>query len=123
GPRCQRQDAWTGFAFSPDGKTVTNNALGGFIHFRDLETGREYARLQYPDGALTVRSIFSPEGDLLVAVNDSYQAVHVWDLRALGRELAAAGLDWTLPLSPPAQPQDSDVVPLQVTVLHADRKD
>src|SRR4029079_7829608 len=115
--------AWAGFAFSPDGKLVTHNHLGGLIHLRDVESGREYARLQYPDGALTVRSTFSPDGTRLVAVNDAFQAVHVWDLEALGRDLAAAGLDWKLPLAATIPPRGADVVPLKVTVQPADRKD
>jgi WD40 repeat protein/tetratricopeptide (TPR) repeat protein len=123
GPRCAPQGAWVGFAFSPEGRVVTHNNYGGLIHLRDVETGREYARLQYPDGALTVRSTFSLDGTRLVAVNDAFQAVHVWDLEALGRELAAAGLDWKLPLAATTVARGADIVPLKVTIQPADQKD
>jgi tetratricopeptide (TPR) repeat protein len=121
GPVTEVQDAWTGFAFTSDGSTMTHNTLGGFIHLRDVDTGREYARLQFPDGALTVRSTFSPDNAVLVAVNDNYQGVDVWDLRALGRELVAAGFEWQPPFPSP-QPQEPGPPPLNVTVLPADPK-
>jgi serine/threonine protein kinase/WD40 repeat protein/tetratricopeptide (TPR) repeat protein len=87
-------------AFSPDSKllAIKNSLSDGQLI--DPRTGRQLATL--PD--LNFHNIdllaFSPDGSRLEMVTDSAE-LHVLDLRALRRQLAAMGLDWDMPPYPP----------------------
>jgi WD40 repeat protein len=103
------------FAFSLDTKLLAVDAGDGAVRLIDPNTGREYARLEDPNQDRAHWLGFSPDGTQLVTTNDDSQSVHVWDLRAIRRQLAEIGLDWNLPaLPPPSQATDSE--PLKVTV-------
>ena len=60
---------------------------------------------------------FSPDGSRLVVSTNDGPAVHVWDLRAIRRNLAEMGLDWDAPAyseDDPAGPSAPPLPPLQV---------
>ena len=44
---------------------------------------------------------FTPDGSGLVAISSFSRAIHVWDLAAIRRHLAAMHLDWESPPYPP----------------------
>jgi WD40 repeat protein len=80
-------------AWAPDGR-----ALAAALRRRDLSLmaaadGRMIVRLTNPSQAAVIAAVFSPDGDYLVATLAD-QAVQLWDLRSLRRELANLGLDW-----------------------------
>jgi WD40 repeat protein/serine/threonine protein kinase len=123
GCRLWQVETWRGgprigggaFAFSPDGKILAVETGTGAVRLVDPDTGREYARLEDPDQDRAGDLTFSTDGSqLLVSTHDS-PAVHVWDLRAIRAELTQRGLDWDLPLYPPAG-DPPKTPPLQVTV-------
>ena len=63
------------------------------------------------------RAAFSPDGSRLVVSTNDGPAVHVWDLRAIRRDLADMGLDWDAPAyseDDPAGPSAPPLPPLQV---------
>src|SRR5205807_938595 len=78
--------------------------------------GKELATLEAPrDNALVdERPLLSP-GARRIAVRTGNHTIHLWDLRALRRQLAEIGLDWDLPPYPPAAPT-SHGKPLRVEV-------
>jgi eukaryotic-like serine/threonine-protein kinase len=102
-----------GLCFSPDGRHVlvqeTNNAL----LLVEAETGRKVARFESPDlcpvqeGA----AAFIPDESQLVIVTNDGPAVHVWDLRAIRKQLAGRGLDWSAPPYPEADPASNAPLP------------
>src|SRR5207248_4229362 len=67
----------------------------------DAFTGQELARLEDPNLHVTTDFLFSPDGSSIVTV-DKTKGAHVWDLRALRRQLAEHDLDWDAPPYPPA---------------------
>ena len=83
----------------------------------EAETGRTVARLESPDSCDVRWATFSPDGSrLAVTTNELPAAVHVWDLRAIRKRLAAMGLDWETPAYPdddPASPCGRPLPPLQ----------
>jgi WD40 repeat protein len=79
-------------------------------------TGRELATLTAPDLHVINSLCFSPDGSQLAATMENQ--VHLWDLRALRRQLADIGLDWDPPL-PPRTDQEGDTLPPKVTVTSA----
>jgi WD40 repeat protein len=103
------------FAFSPDSKVLAVETDKGTIRLVDPERAREYARLEDPhrDRAFTLG--FSPDGTQLVTTNRENQSIHVWDLRAIRRQLADMGLDWDQPPYPAPEVSPS-AIPLRVTV-------
>jgi hypothetical protein len=60
---------------------------------------------------------FTPDGAQLITHGDETRAIHIFDLRAIRRQLAEIGLDWDLPDYPPAPPT---APPLQVRVEMGD---
>jgi WD40 repeat protein len=93
-------DEFNVVAFSPDGRLIVNGA-GCRVSLVEAATGREVARLEGPSGECLGSVVFSPDGTLLAGVAD-FRSIHLWDLRAVRRELAAIGLDWDLPPYLPA---------------------
>jgi hypothetical protein len=89
----------------------------GVIRLVNPETGKEYARLEAPTQTRFGGLCFTPDGSQLVAVGDQSQAIHIWDLRAIRRQLAQLGLDWDLRPYPPARAKAVEAGPLRVTVV------
>jgi len=84
-------------AFSADGRVLALESGPGVLRLVDPETGAEYARLEDPNQDRANWLGFTPDGSRLLSATGDGQAVHVWDLRALGRQLADRGLPWDLP--------------------------
>jgi eukaryotic-like serine/threonine-protein kinase len=81
-------------AFSPDGKLLVFETGTGVACLVDPESGREYARLEDPNQDRASDFAFSPDGTNLVSTTTDGFCVHVWDLRAMRRQLASMNLDW-----------------------------
>jgi tetratricopeptide (TPR) repeat protein len=84
------------------------------IRLVELATGRTLAQLESPDLCGTGWVAFSPDGSRLVmTTNDRPSpAAHVWDLRAIRKDLAGMGLDWGAPAHSEADPADPKAPPL-----------
>jgi WD40 repeat protein len=103
--------------FSPDGKLLAVDDGQGAIRLIDPDTGRDYARLEDPNQDRGGVLSFSPDGTQLISSTHDSQSIHVWDLRAIRRQLAEMGLDWDLPPYPEAAGVPG---PLEVKVVGAE---
>jgi serine/threonine protein kinase/WD40 repeat protein len=106
---------YTRFAFSPDSKLLAVETGFGVLRLVEVETGREIARLENPYQERAEHICFSPDGTRLVT-NAEQKSLHVWDLRAIRRELAELGLDWDLPAYPP-EPAERPGGALQIEIV------
>jgi WD40 repeat protein len=86
-----------GHAFSSDGRMLMVQDDDLSIRLVETETGRKLARLSSPDMCGVNGAVFSPDDSRLVISTQDGPAVHIWDLRAIGNELQAMGLEWELP--------------------------
>jgi serine/threonine protein kinase/WD40 repeat protein len=86
-----------GLCFSPDGRFLVVQYATKVIRLVETETGRTLAQLESPDLCAVNLATFSPDGSRLVITTRDGPAVHVWDLRAIRRQLAGMGLDWDAP--------------------------
>jgi serine/threonine protein kinase/WD40 repeat protein len=103
------------FAFSPDSKVLAVETGSGVVRLVDPDAGREYARLEDPNQDRAAYLTFSQDGSQLFASSHGTSAVHVWDLRAIRKELTRCELDWDLPAYPPVELKHE--APLRVTVV------
>ena len=101
-----------GLCFSPDSRLVALLDASRIIRLVEAETGRVIARLESPDSVDVIWATFSPDGSRLVLVPEHDPAVHVWDLRAIRKRLAAMGLDWDAPAYSDDDPAAASVPPL-----------
>jgi WD40 repeat protein len=108
GPGIVGRDA----CFSPDGRYLAVDAWPG-IRLVDTDTGTEVVRLEAPEPMRFFPRAFTPDGGQVITVGED-DAVHVWDLRALRRELAGLGLDWDAP--PILASEPASAPPLRVRV-------
>ncbi len=94
---------WVGrLTFSPDSRLLAFESGRGMIRLVDPSTGVDLAVLEDPNQDRAGFMTFSPDGtQLIVASNDS-QTIHVWNLRAIRRQLVELDLDWAIPSYPPA---------------------
>jgi len=108
-----------GHCFTPDGRMLVVIDATRVIRLVETETGRTVARLESPDLCEVTRASFGPDGSRLVVTTPQGSAVHVWDLRAIRRRLAAMGLDLHAPACADADPADATsarLPPLQVNL-------
>jgi hypothetical protein len=120
-----RQIGGLGHCFSPDGWLLAVKDPSRILRLVEVETGRTLARLESPDLCDVYSASFSPDGSRLVVTTNDGPAVHVWDLRAIRRNLARMGLDWSAPAyseddpadrsAPPLPPLQVDLGPLPLT--------
>ncbi len=108
----ERQIGGQGRCFSPDGRLTVVTDADKAILLLKTDSGRRVARLESPDSCTASWMTFSPDGARLVVVTRDGPAVHVWDLRAIRRRLAAMNLDWDEPAYPDDDPADSSALPL-----------
>ena len=99
-------------AFSHDGRLFAIGIRYSVVKLLDVATTEELATLEAPSTPMTGQLAFSPS-DTQLAVAGIGQAVQIWDLRTLRRELAARKLDWNHPPFP-AGPTNRDGVKLAV---------
>ncbi len=121
----ERELGGVGLCFSPEGRLVALLDANKVIRLVEAKTGRVIARLESPDTSTVNWATFSPDGSHLVLVPDNYPAVHVWDLRAIRKQLAAMGLDWDAPAlsddkpaAYPLPPFQLDLGPLAAEIEH-----
>jgi hypothetical protein len=122
-----------GSCFSPDGQLIVAVDAKHVFGLVETEMGRTLARLESPDlcgvsgisfspdGSHLEVSVsgltFSPDGSRLVVTTNDGPAVHVWDLRAIRKNLLKMGLDWDAPAysrEDQADPSRSPLPPLPV---------
>jgi WD40 repeat protein len=87
------------FVFSPDGRLIAVGDVAGCIRQVEIDSDREVARLAGPEPVTFTPKCFTPDGTRLVATRD---ATYVWDLRLIGEQLKAMGLDRDWPHFPAA---------------------
>jgi serine/threonine protein kinase/WD40 repeat protein len=110
-----RKFDYGGFAFSPDSRLLAIGERHGVIQLSEVETGREIARLTFPEPSWYGPAFFSPDGAYLLAVHGENRGLYVWDLRRIREQLAGMGLDWDQPPYPPANPRPP--TPLRVEIV------
>ncbi len=103
------------FTFSPDSALLAVETGFGAVRLVAPETGREYARLEDPNQERARWLTFSADGTQLVVSTHDGPSIHVWDLRAIRRHLAATRLDWDLPAYAPP-PLNTKRPPLRLVV-------
>jgi serine/threonine protein kinase/WD40 repeat protein len=81
-------------AFSPDGRLMALEMAPGEMHLKDAATGRTVAKLEDPNGDRAMWQGFTPDGTKLVVLSKYASAIHIWDLRAIRRQLKSINLDW-----------------------------
>jgi WD40 repeat protein len=86
-------------AFSRDGKLFAGSHAGNKIRLHSAATGEVLANLEAPDSRTITGLVFSADGCQLFA-SESADALRVWDLRLIRRQLAEINLDWNLPPYP-----------------------
>ncbi len=110
--RLARQIGGEGRCFSPDGRLVVVQEATKLIRMVEIDTDRTIARLESPDLSDVLTASFSPDGSRLVVTTNDGPAVHVWDLRAIRRQLAGIGLDWDAAAYPDDDPANQSAQPL-----------
>jgi eukaryotic-like serine/threonine-protein kinase len=84
-------------AFSCDGRVLVVESGTGKARLLNAATGKELASLEDPNQHRAEYFAFTPDRTKLVAASPEGFCVHVWDLKAIRRELAALGLNWEDP--------------------------
>jgi serine/threonine protein kinase/WD40 repeat protein len=107
-----RQIGGEGLCFSPDGELLVVQDADGGLRLVASETGLGLARLESPDLCAVEEATFSPDRSRLVLVTNDGPAVHIWDLRAIRRQLAQIGLDWNAPAYSDDDPARATLAPL-----------
>jgi serine/threonine protein kinase/WD40 repeat protein/tetratricopeptide (TPR) repeat protein len=109
-----------GLAVTPDSglMAISSYPDARYIKLIQPNTGDEIATLEAPDPKPYTTLRFSPDGSQLAAATADY-VIHLWDLRAIRRQLAAIGLDWEAPANLPLKDR-STVQPIQVKVEPGD---
>jgi WD40 repeat protein len=100
----QRRISGEGRCFSPDGRLLVVMDADKGLRLVEANSGRMVARFESPDSCNATWATFSPDGSRLVVTTNDGPAVHVWDLRAIRKRLAAMGLDWDAPTYPDDDP-------------------
>jgi WD40 repeat protein len=95
--------------FSPDSRLLALSDDISVIRLLEPETCREVAVLTAPERTRLLPLTFTPDGARLISYGEETGALHIFDLRAIRRQLAEMDLDWDFPpLLPESQDQQSD---------------
>jgi WD40 repeat protein len=105
--------------FSPDSRLV---ALGSFgvVRLVEIDKGGEVARLTSPEASWYWPLCFTPDGTRLIATDADEKTLHVWDLRAIRRQLKVMDLDWDWPEFGPAETKAQAAKFVKVELLTGD---
>jgi WD40 repeat protein len=100
--------------FSDDGKLMAVCSSFATLQLIDAKNGAPIAELQTPHESRIGYFCFNHGGDRLAVRYLATDAVEIWDLREIRRQLAELDLDWDL--TPYAPPPKRDSMPLEVIV-------
>jgi WD40 repeat protein len=106
--------------FSPKGRLVALGGVFGVVRLVEIETGKEIARLTGPEPTHYTPLCFTPDGTGLIATGADQKTLHVWDLRAIRRQLKQMDLDWEWPEFGPAEPKAQAAKPVKVELITGD---
>jgi len=95
--------------FSADGRLMLLLDASKVLRLVEIETGTTLARLESPDQHDVAWATLSHDGSRLAVTTNDPSCVHIWDLRAIRRQLAGMGLDWDQPSYPASPPVDADL--------------
>jgi len=98
--------------FSPDRRLAVLLNSGKVVCLVEIETGRSLARLESPDQYAVGDAAFSHDGSRLVVTTNEPPCAHVWDLRAIRKQLSEIGLDWDAPTYSEDDAASPDLPPL-----------
>lgn len=87
--------------FSPDSQLLALSDEISVIRLVEPASGRDVAVLTAPERTRLMPIAFTPDGARLIAHGEETGALHIFDLRAIRRQLAEMKLDWDLPPLPP----------------------
>jgi WD40 repeat protein len=107
-------------AFSRDGMMLAAVDLARGIRLLDPATGKELVTLAAPRDNPSTSLSFSPDGSQLAAATNDH-TIHLWDLRALRRQLRDLDLDWDSPAYLPQLRAAAE--PLSVRVAPGEHQD
>ncbi len=110
-------------AFSPDNRVRAYGTSEGGIRLVSLETGQEIATIPPPTDIAFYPRQFTPDGTRLLALGHETQALYVFDLHLIRKQLAELGLDWD-DVQPPLRRMDdldpARAQPLRLEVIGAE---
>ena len=85
---------------SADGRIAVVLQASKVLKLVETETGHTLAQLESTNLNNAGMATLSPDGSRLVVTGSEPPCVHIWDLRAIRRQLAQMGLDWDQPSYP-----------------------
>jgi WD40 repeat protein len=97
------QDFVPMIAFSRDGRILAGTYAMNKVRLHDAVTGEVLADLEAPNSRTITGLAFNHDGTQL-AVAESQDALRLWDLRQIRRQLSKLGLDWSQPPYPAEDP-------------------
>jgi tetratricopeptide (TPR) repeat protein len=90
------------------------------LHQKEVATGRTVAQLEDPNGDQAAWQGFTPDGTQLVVLAGAAKAIHIWDLRAIRKQLKTMNLDWNWTEFSPARTGKLAATPLTIEPIPAD---
>ena len=103
--------------FSPDCSLVALSSDFGVVRLLEADTGREIARLTGSESASYAPLCFTPDGTKLIVSGAYQREFHVWDLRAIRKQLTEIDLDWNWPEFKPTELRAKNAEFLKVEIL------
>jgi serine/threonine protein kinase/WD40 repeat protein/Tfp pilus assembly protein PilF len=114
GPKLDNPSSNAFHAFTADDGIIALGDQLGVVRLVVPDTGREIARLTVAEPTRLAPVCFTPDGAQLAAIGAESQALYLFDLRIIRKELQELNLDWDAPPLPPAPPDPPK--PLRMTV-------
>jgi WD40 repeat protein len=105
--------------FSANGRLVAVRSSFSTLQLIDPDQGTPIAELQTPHEGRIGYFCFNHRGDRLAVRYVTTNAIEIWDLRAIRRQLQALDLDWDLPQYPPVA--ERKFAPVTEVVIDAAR--
>jgi WD40 repeat protein len=101
--------------FTLDGELLALGEAPSVVRLVRPATGKEVARLTAPEQTRLKPQCFTPDGSQLITWGVERGALHIFDLRAIRRQLREIGLDWSD--EPLPAPEKRSRTPLDIRVV------
>jgi WD40 repeat protein len=105
-----------GKVFTPDSRLLAVTDPSGSIKLVEPATDRLIATLEDPSATNALSAVFTHDGSRLIYTSRDSLSAHVWDLRAIRRQLAELDLDWDWPRIPEPEAAQPAEEPLRLEI-------